>query len=125
MEALVAAALGDPDTDEQSIQDLIIKFAPVLDNADLYALTARLTDSVKRRSTPSSPPPPPPPSAAAILEPAPTYRVLQKAVLRARADMSSEAIGVLSPGDTLIPVAEQVVSREARALYALAAWLHA
>ena len=106
---------------DQEVQDLIIEHASSLENSELYALTARLTESVRRgsqspstprgeRTTPMSREYSGEHSSTQreVTQELPTYIVLQKAVVRQSFDLTSEALDVLYPGDKVIPTGSQL-----------------
>ncbi len=92
------------------VQRAIIRFAPVLENAELQSLTRRLTDSLGSRGAASSPHT----AAASGLSPPVIgrYRVVHKAVARAGFELTSAAVDVLLPGRTIEVVERRAVNAE-------------
>ena len=78
------------------IQRAIIRFAPVLENAELQSLTRWLTDSLGSRG-----------AAAPVIG---RYRVIHKAVARAGFELTSAAVDVLQPGRTIEVVERRAVT---------------
>jgi hypothetical protein len=98
---LQQAAHGDASTASTAeitaeIQRAIIRFAPVLENAELQSLTRRLTDSLGSRA-----------AAAPVIG---RYRVIHKAVARAGFELTSAAVDVLQPGRTIEVVERRAVT---------------
>lgn len=85
------------------IQRTIIRFAPVLENAELQSLTRQLTDSLGSRAAPSPRSATTTTATAAIIG---RYRVIHKAVARAGFELTSAAVDVLQPGQ-IIEVVER------------------
>ncbi len=83
------------------IQRAIIRFAPVLENAELQSLTRRLTVSLGSRGA----------AASAVTPPViGRYRVVHKAVARAGFELTSAAVDVLQPGRTIEVVERRAVN---------------
>ena len=109
---LQCAETGDAQTSE--IQRAIIRFAPVLQNAELQSLTRQLTDSLGARAAVAAASPRQQlstpregiPAAGVIGQ----YRVVQKAVARAGFELTSAAVDVFSPGRIVEVVERRVVT---------------